>query len=391
MEIQNNGNIALQNLVDNLNTAMGAGTYTPVALPAGGTGTDAIRVAIIYKASKLSPVGGAVSDTDPIHNRPPLAQTFSAPNGEKFSIVVNHFKTKGSCPVSGDPNADQGDGQGCWNALRVEQSQALLNFVNARSASVGDNDVLVIGDLNAYGKEDPILALTNNGLVDELARVNSADYSYVFDGEAGYLDHALTTASLTSQISGTEHWHINADEPSVIDYNTEFKQPACATCSPDLYTATPYRSSDHDPVLVGVNLVKTLTGTSGRDNLIGTAGDDSLTGGTGTDTLTGGSGRDQFVYNSATDGVDTITDFQIGTDLIVLTKLLQSLGIASAAPLADGYVLCSASGANALISIDPDASGPARSRALIVVKNANCSSLATPNHFVFPSTVPQLQ
>lgn len=388
MEIQNNGNIALQNLVDSLNAAMGAGTYTPVALPTGGTGTDAIRVAMLYKPGKLSAMGDAVSDTDPIHNRPPLVQTFSALNGEQFSVVVNHFKSKGSCPASGDPNADQGDGQGCWNALRVQQSQALLNFVNAHSASVGDNDVLVIGDLNAYGKEDPVLALTTNGLVDELARMNSAPYSYVFDGEAGYLDHALTTASLNSQIAGTGHWHINADEPSVIDYNTEFKQPACATCSPDLYTPTPYRSSDHDPVLVGVNLVKALTGTSGRDNLIGTAGDDSLTGGAGADTLTGGTGRDQFVYTSATDGVDTITDFQIGADLIVLTKLLQSLGIASAAPLADGYVLCSTSGANALISIDPDALGAARSRALIVVKNANCSSLATPAHFVFASTPP---
>ncbi len=383
MEIQNNGNIALQNLVDSLNAAMGAGTYSAVALPVGGTGTDAIRVAMIYKSGKLSPVGDAVSDTDPIHNRPPLAQTFSALNGEKFSVVVNHFKSKGSCPANGDPNADQGDGQGCWNALRVQQSQELLGFISARSASVGDNDVIVIGDLNAYGKEDPILTLTNGGLVDQIARANSADYSYVFDGESGYIDHALTTSALSSQVTGTEHWHINADEPSVIDYNTEFKQPLCATCSPDLYTPTPYRSSDHDPVVVGLSLVKSFIGTSGRDTLVGTAGDDSITGGAGADTLTGGAGRDQFIYNSVMDGIDTLTDFEAGIDRIVLTRLLQTLGISSGAPIAEGYVVCTPSGGNSLISIDPDANGPARSRGLVLVKNIGCSSLAKPSNFVF--------
>ena len=383
MEIQNNANTALQNLVDSLNTAMGVGTYAAAALPVGGTGTDAIRVAVIYKPGKLSPVGDAVSDTDPIHNRPPLAQTFSALNGEKFSVVVNHFKSKGSCPDSSDPNADQGDGQGCWNTLREQQSQALLNFIGTRTASVGDDDMIVIGDLNAYGMEDPILVLTNGGLVNEISRHNSADYSYVFDGEAGYLDHALATAALSSQITGTGHWPINADEPSVIDYNTEFKQPACATCSADLYTATPYRSSDHDPVIVGLSLVKPYTGTAGRDTLVGTAGDDSLSGGAGADTLTGGTGRDQFVYTSAVDGTDTVTDFQTGTDLIVLTRLLQTLGIASAAPLTEGYVLCTPSGANGLISIDPDATGPARSRALVLVKNVSCANLAVPSNFTF--------
>jgi predicted extracellular nuclease len=108
--------------------------------------------------------------------------------------------------------------------------------------------VLVIGDLNAYGKEDPIDILNAGGLQDQLSRFNGGTaYSYVFDGEAGYLDHALATASLAAQITGTAHWTINADEPSVIDYNTEFKPQ-------DLYSGDMFRSSDHDPVLVGMNL-----------------------------------------------------------------------------------------------------------------------------------------
>jgi len=383
MEIQNNGNVAVQNLLDGLNAVVGAGTYASVSLPNGGTGSDAIRVAMIYKPARLTALGTALSDTDTIHNRPPLVQTFAAANGEKFSVVVNHFKSKSSCPTTaGDLNADQGDGQGCWNVLRTEQAQALRSYIQTLQASTGDSDVIVIGDLNAYGKEDPILDFTAAGYVDQVARFNDFDYSYVFDGEAGYIDHALATPSLSAQIVGTTHWRINADEPAIIDYNSEFKQPACATCGPDYYSNTVYRSSDHDPVIIGINLVKQINGTAGRDNLIGTAGDDVITGGIGADTLTGGAGADQFVFTSLRDGVDTITDFQPGVDRIVLTQLLQSVGISSANPLASGHVTCQASGSDAMIGIDIDAAGSAASRNLVLLKNQSCAA-AVPGNFVF--------
>jgi predicted extracellular nuclease len=217
MEIQNNGNTAAQNLVDALNAEVGAGTYATTALPVpiagsgSGTGTDAIRVAMIYKPTSVSLVGGAVSDIDAINNRPPLAQTFSAANGEKFTVVVNHFKSKGSCPAAGDAdaagNVDSGDGQGCWTGRRVQQATQLRNFISNLQISSADNDVLVIGDLNAYGKEDPIANLTGNGLSDLTEAFSGAnDYSYVFDGEAGYLDHALATSSTAPLITGTAHW-----------------------------------------------------------------------------------------------------------------------------------------------------------------------------------------
>ena len=255
MEIQNNGNTAVQNLVDALNVEVGAGTYAVVPLPPN-TGTDAIRVAMIYKPANLSLPIASMSDSAAIHNRPPFAQTFQVSNGERFSVVVNHFKSKGSCPTDGSLDTDQGDGQGCWNQRRVQQSAALLSFINSVKTASADNDVLVIGDLNAYGQEDPIDVLTAAGFVNQSSRFDgAAAYSYVFDGEAGYLDHALATASLSSQITGTTHWHINADEPLIIDYNLEFKQPACAGCGPDYFSATPYRSSDHDPVVVSLNLL----------------------------------------------------------------------------------------------------------------------------------------
>lgn len=258
MEIENDGygsKSAIQDLVNGLNAEMGAGTYAPVPDPVAGTGTDEIKVTMIYKPARLTRVGASLSDPDPINNRPPLAQTFAALGGEKFSLVVNHFKSK-SCTSATGADLDQGDGQGCYNAQRIAQAQQLLDFIGQVKTAAGDEDVLVIGDLNSYGKEDPVLALTASGLTDQIAVREASPYSYVFDSELGYLDHALSTASLNAQVAGVTHWHINADEPSFLDYNLEFKQPACPSCGPDLYTPTAYRSSDHDPVVVGLQLVK---------------------------------------------------------------------------------------------------------------------------------------
>ena len=261
MEMENDGSgslSAVQDLVNGLNAATAPGTYAFIAEPGPGSRRDQGRHDL--QARKVTPVGAAVNyqTSDPTYgaelfDRPPLAQTFQHnATGAKFTVIVNHFKSKGSCPTSG-PDLDQGDGQGCWNPKRIRQAQELLAFIATRQAAAGDNDVLVIGDLNAYGMEDPIQALTGGGLVNEINRFLGPDaYSYVFDGMSGYLDHALATSSLDTQVNAVTEWHINADEPSVIDYNTEFKPQ-------DFYQSTPYRSSDHDPVIVGLNLTAPST------------------------------------------------------------------------------------------------------------------------------------
>ncbi|MEM6437712.1 MAG: hypothetical protein AAF773_28225, partial [Cyanobacteria bacterium P01_D01_bin.115] len=63
-----------------------------------------------------------------------------------------------------------------------------------------------------------------------------------------------------------------------------------------------------------------LTGTDGDDLLMGTDGDDLLDGLAGDDTYTGGAGADQFVLGLG-QGVDTITDFEVGVDQIKLGGL----------------------------------------------------------------------
>ena len=115
--------------------------------------------------------------------------------------------------------------------------------------------MLVIGDLNSYSQEDPLDILLKGGLSSQslrFAATPAQHYSYVFNGEAGTLDHGLATASMAAQVSGATDWHINADEPAVLDYNVEYK-------SQDLY-----RASDHDPVIVGLRLGKAQPGASKR-------------------------------------------------------------------------------------------------------------------------------
>ncbi|WP_374586720.1 ExeM/NucH family extracellular endonuclease [Ideonella dechloratans] len=342
MEMQNNGATAVQNLVDALNAKVGPGTYAIVPDPAAGTGSDAIKVAMIYKPARLSRVGEAQSDTDPVNNRPPLAQTFAALNGQRFTLVVNHLKSKGSCPSAGDSdyagNFDSGDGQGCWNALRVQQAERLSTWVGTLADAAGTSDAVLLGDFNSYAQEDPVATLTSSGFVDQIGRYNSFGYSYVFDGASGRLDHGFATASLSGKVTDAVEWHINADEPSVIDYNLEYKQPACATCGPDYYTATAYRSSDHDPMVMALSLLNTITGTGKRDTLVGTPGDDLFIAGGKADTLTGGTGRDEFRLTALGDARDTITDFTPGEDVLDLRALLSSIGYTGSDPIGDRVV-----------------------------------------------------
>jgi predicted extracellular nuclease len=181
---------------------------------------------------------------------------------------------------------DANDGQGAYNATRTAQATRLISWVNTTVIpAAGDPDVLLMGDFNSYAKEDPITTITNAGYTDlETSLLGANAYSYVFDAQIGHLDYALSSSSLTPQITGIESWHINADESTLFDYNDDVKdtgeaafeeKPNGASLTParTLYQAgTPYRASDHDPVLVGINLggtpcvlAKTISNTTYTD------------------------------------------------------------------------------------------------------------------------------
>ncbi len=258
VEIENDlGNDqALADLVAGVNDLLGADTYQ--YLDTGRIGGDAIRVGFIYKPAKVAPVGDFATleylypfDTN---TRPPLAQLWREnASGEQFYVVANHLKSKGSCPAGlHDVNADQGDGQDCWNADRLLAANEIADWITTESYFAADPDVLLIGDFNAYAQEDPIRAFADAGYADTVAQFIGDDaYSYAFDAQWGYIDSALATASLIPQITGVAELHINADEPSALDYNLDYKDERLIDL---LYSPDPYRAADHDPLLIGLNL-----------------------------------------------------------------------------------------------------------------------------------------
>lgn len=279
IEIENDGygnNSAIQDLINGLNAEAGAGTYAFVNPGVSQLGTDEITVGFIYQTDTVTPVGNAAildASVDPNFDtsiqRPALAQTFKelSTNGV-FTPVVNHLKSKSQSGLTdtSNPNYDQGDGQGFWNATRTNAAEALTNWLGTDPTNSDDEDYLILGDLNSYAFEDPIQAIEEAGYTN-LAKeyVGEDSYSFVFFGQAGTLDYALANESLSDQVSGATIWHINADEPPVLDYNLEFKSDAqLALFEPDAF-----RSSDHDAVVVGLDLApkipKTVLGTAGED------------------------------------------------------------------------------------------------------------------------------
>ena len=274
MELQNDADSELD-LVRSLNSVLKADLYAGCGIPSDldsyPGGADAIRVGMIYRKDKVQPVGDPrwIRDSAFFRARTPLSQTFQPIGGddsssnkktsgksEPVTVIVNHFKSKGGAADANPANKNKGDGQSAYNATRRSQALAVAKFIDDEFAA--DDRVLVIGDLNSYSQEDPIDALRSKGLID-LGEVDAANteadasplddslapYSYVYYGQCGSLDHAFATPSLAKSITSTAVWHINSDEPAGLDYNQEFK-PA-ALYKPDLW-----RSSDHDPVLIGI-------------------------------------------------------------------------------------------------------------------------------------------
>ena len=283
-------------------------------------GTDAITVGIIYKPSKVSLQGSVQILPMPeqhftLHStdgkkvsliksmRPSLLQTFhDASSGKKLTVVVNHFKSKGSMcyedymeyadqsgkvPLDGTrikkgskPTAPnyQDDLQGSCNELRVAAAKQLGDHIKRSPFE----HILLIGDFNAYGEEDPIRLLTDGQtmqqpvvssshtiancqgipqqtLHDGYGLTNLAkqhlgkstnkpiSFSYSYDGELGALDHAIASKALAKHVTHVQEWHINSLENKLFEYSGKY--------SGDLpKDQGPFRSSDHDPLLIDIDL-----------------------------------------------------------------------------------------------------------------------------------------
>lgn len=260
-EIENDGTgpeSALQDLVSGLNQATAPGTYA--FINDGATrqpnNTDAIRCALVYKPAVVKPLGAALADTvRGVFERPPLAQLFTFSrrgHTDTLGVVINHFKSKGS---GKGLDADQNDGQGGSNNRRRAQARGLVRFINRRVIPAGARRVISIGDYNANYEEDPLDILRAAHFVTATPPTSA---SYVFRGLTGSLDHCIITPNLVGFID-VHKWNINSGEPQFLEYDV---------AGPDTDVRSPFRSSDHDPVLIGVNFAGLAPSNTGAARLL---------------------------------------------------------------------------------------------------------------------------
>lgn len=306
-EIENNGTEAISTLVDMMNAEGTGATYAYVDPTGTGDfiGSDAITTGILYDSSAVtlihsdfivyeessadatyaiaSALGDLVGESfyDYQRNRPSVAATFmDNESGETFTVVSSHFKSKGDSDLQdvadaaeswlashvgdadyaaveglladlyADPNFDQGNGQGFWNQVRLDAAVELADWISTEYGvdGTGVSNYVLLGDMNSYAEEDAVQYLDDDaGLVDLIDQFIGQDeaYSYVFDGQQGTLDQGLADAEFASNVTGVDEWHINADEPDLIGYDSSFKDPA-------FYNDGVYASSDHDPLIIGL-------------------------------------------------------------------------------------------------------------------------------------------
>lgn len=266
VELENDGfgpQSAISTLVAHLNVDMPSFQHYRYVDPGlARLGDDKIAVALIYRPAKVSALGIAAvltASTSPQNasgeplfddqlNRPALLQKFlHHDSGEQLNIAINHFKSRlaGNCERYDDCDR----GQGAYNRSRTRAALGLAQWLAGIDKAHYGHHQVIMGDLNAYSKEDPVAQLQAAGY-QSLQPVGS--YTYVAYGETGTLDHVLVSSSLQRSVVRAQTWNINADEPKVLDYRRRYKSPSQQEA---LYAPTPYRSSDHDPVIIDFSFV----------------------------------------------------------------------------------------------------------------------------------------
>ncbi|MEO0914608.1 MAG: ExeM/NucH family extracellular endonuclease, partial [Pseudomonadota bacterium] len=238
------------------------------------------------------PLNAVVPEDDQVgdfqRSRPAVVATFEEnASGETFTVASNHFKSKGDSNLEdlaeaaqaaldggntsitqaqidaliADPNYDQGDGQAFWNAARTDAAVELAAFLSgdylaaaqaANPTLTIEEDFLVLGDLNAYAQEDPTQALRDLSLyvdlIDTLVEGGQDEaFSFVFDGQQGTLDQAFASTGLADNVTGLTEWHVNAQEPGLLGFSSEFNDPR-------FFNDDLFRAADHDPLIIGLDL-----------------------------------------------------------------------------------------------------------------------------------------
>lgn len=263
VEVQK-GTAALQEIVDDLHKNTGR-TFKLISSTSSAQGTYT-QSAFVYCPDIVIPVSPTFEVSGGPQDRRLMIVFQSVENGERFFYSINHFKSKSGSGTGDDQ--DKNDGQGSFNGTRVKEARAVFSTYESKRGMLKEDDILIMGDLNAYSMEDPIQTLINDGMTNlHKYFYDNNSYSYRFRNEVGVLDHALANSSLLPQVTGMLAFHINSDEDDCHTYD--------GWCSDE----TIFRSSDHDPVLVGLRLdsvIEVPTSEIYLDNNICSLGQDIL-------------------------------------------------------------------------------------------------------------------
>ncbi len=277
IELENNP-AAIDRLVTDLNARCGGGNnkWSSANANVNVIGTDQIKVGFVYNRNTTRVAPGTTPAVMPTptppglnlpqlldFNRPSLAVTFEQlASGADFTVVNNHWKSKGSAcdlydingPSDNPPqvfDTNNGNLEESCRFTRLNMAQAMVEWLGTNPTGTTDQDYLLLGDMNSYAAEGPIQHMLTNGnlnFVDLVARdVGNTSQDFIFDGRSGNLSYGLATASMAAQVTNSEDWPINSDEPKTLDYEDHFNNVGC-------YEADKFRSADHDPISFALNL-----------------------------------------------------------------------------------------------------------------------------------------
>jgi predicted extracellular nuclease len=260
-EVQNDGGKSLAAFIVDINAFVGVpGKYA--AITTGTVGFDVITVALVYQPALVEPVGNfsVLNYTSPADkSRPSIAQTFRVKDvtGQDFTYVANHLKSRSSpCDEDKAPFTGQMPGEGNCGMARLTHAQQLTGWLAAGSNPTGqaNKDYIVVGDFNCHVKDRAIAHMAENGFVSMADRDIPFPSSYSFDSASSTLDYMFAYGTTAAKCGQTYEWHINADESQIGGYTPTFGYAFPKACTAEkpasmFDIATPFRNSDHDPIL----------------------------------------------------------------------------------------------------------------------------------------------
>ena len=234
------------------------GAYLVEGIDVGG-----IDVGFLVKGSRVAPIdvvqeGKTATYVNPIdgstellNDRPPLVlrATIQGPSGSPTALTVIAVHNRSLSGVD-----DPADGPRV-RAKRRAQAEFLAKLIQARQVADPTERIVVLGDFNAFAFNDGYVDAmgTIRGTPTPASQVTLASpdlvnpdlldlgellpavqrYSFIFDGNAQDLDHALVTPNLLGTVASVQRARVNADFPEILSNDPQ----------------RPERVSDHDPIV----------------------------------------------------------------------------------------------------------------------------------------------